>query len=726
MTANPPGADAPMSEERAERAERWPVGWVASASLSLIALVGWQRSPGWGFIAAAAAGAIAAAIGIRTTRHPRWWAGGATAMLAVALMLAAGDTLTLQKAGSDWARWSAEERENRASRVASSLASVSTRLAESAARVAADSALLARLTAAATANAQPTTAGVSPPLDTRVESALLVFQRGQLIARAGQARTVVPATGPPGIRLVDEPFYASLVARAANPDGSIDVVAVALVSAIPPADRFSRALTQTLAGRSDVASTVVESPDSTRVEEGTSVVVVPDGIRRLARVRALARSEDETRLALLQAARARTGVPLAIAALLILVASWRRPARTVHRWAVTGVLLLAIAVAPFSALSNVSPLFDASSYFAPMGGPLTANVAALLLTTALGLAVLFLTLRSGRVARLTSSRVLAAVLVVVSATLGPFILRDLSRGIALPADGVSLGLWISWQLAIALAGASVLHAGAAVGRTVLGNRRGLPPMTAPSLAIVAAVLAPVLWEAPGGWPAWYPVLWALSILALTLTRRGVALVTGAAVIAGAGATTLTWGATVRARMNLAQYDLARLSAVDENALRLLQRFASAVAAAPRQRRDQRRAAPPLRGKRTGGCRISGAARAMGFVVIGRARHRPPPGTRGGHDRGTGDHRLDRAPHPADRNSDRRGRTDDCADCGGAGGWRGDHDRGAPAHPAAPHRPVRVADRHHRFARRRTALSADARRGGRARHGGAPAGLAPAR
>ena len=198
----------------------------------------------------------------------------------------------------------------------------------------------------------------------------------------------------------------------------------------------------------------------------------------------------------------------------MLVVSWRRPARTIHRVAIAAVVLLALAVAPLSALSNVSALFDATSYFASMGGPWTANVASLLLTTSLGLALLFLTLRSGRVTRLTSSRVLAGLLVVLSATIGPFVLRDLARGIALPADGITTSLWISWQLAIALAGASVLHAGAAAGRTVLGNRRGLPAFTAPALAIVAATLAPLLWKAPGAWPAWYPALWVVAIGAI--------------------------------------------------------------------------------------------------------------------------------------------------------------------------------------------------------------------
>ncbi len=573
MTAAPLGTSSPGP--RLPRTQnRWPVAWVVSASVAVLALSAWQRSPDWPPVVVAAAAAVLAVWRTLTLAGPRLPAVAATALLSTTLILAIGETVGLSTVRRDWTRWSAEERESRATRVAANLTDIAARLSAAASGLVQDEERLRQLINERDAGAVQ----LSPPLDGQIESAVLVFRGPTLIAHTGQVRTSITHEGPPGLRLVDELFYSSLVARAVSRDGSIHVVAVALVSAIPPADRFARALTQTLADPSDVARTVIESPDSSRVEEGTTVIVVPDGTRRLARVRAMARTEGETRLALLQGARARTAVPLAISMLLVLVVSWRRPARTMQRLSVTIALLLAIAIAPLNALSNLSPLFDASSYFAAMGGPWTANVAALLLTTAIALSMLFLTLRSGRVMRVTSARWLAAAVVLISATLGPFILRDLARGIKLPADGVSTSLWIAWQLAIALAGVSVLHAGAAAGRTVLGNRRGLPSVTGPLLAIVAAVLAPVLWRAPGGWPGWYPVLWALSIGALALTRRGVALVTGAAVIAGAGATTLTWGATVRARMALAQYDLGRLSGVDENASRLLARFAGTLAA----------------------------------------------------------------------------------------------------------------------------------------------------
>lgn len=555
---------------------RFPVLWVGSASLAVLAFAAWQRSPAWPVLwVAVAASAAATWFGWRV-RQPRVWALAMAVFLFIAMGVAVDATRTISRAGRDFESWSLNEREARAKRVESSVRTIAQRLNDVANRIARDGSLLGQI------EADGASAGrrLDVPLSQSVESAVLVFRDSVLVARAGQTRTAISSRGNPGVVLRDDPFYSSLLARAISPDGRIQVVTVGLMSATPPADQFALALTQTVSGTGDFARTSVESPDSSRVEFGTTVLVVPDGPRRLARVRTTSLSEGETRVLLLQRARARTAIPLAAAMVCLLIGGWRRPARSGHRLAVTGVLLLTIAVVPLNSLSNVSSLFDAASYFAPMAGPLTANAAALLLSTALCLCMVFMLLRSARVAKFTSSMLLASIIVVVSAALGPFVLRDLSRGIALPANGVSTTLWVVWQLAIALAGASVLFVGSAAGQTVLGRRRGLPPLTAPAIALVAAVLAPVLWEAPGVWPPWYPMLWVLAIGALALTRRGAALVTGAAVIAGAGAATLTWGATVRERMNLAQYDLTRLSAVDENAFHLIERFSAVIAAEP--------------------------------------------------------------------------------------------------------------------------------------------------
>ena len=537
--------------------------------MAVLGMTAWQARPGWMFLAISGAGTVGASLLLPTVRRPRSWAMAAVALLALTVTIAVRQTLQLRAVERDWETWSANEREDRAGRVAASIGEVALVLQRAVERAARDTVAARGLSDGTLAPGQL----LAPPLQGSVESALLLFRYGQLVDRAGQTRTPIAPSEPDGIRLVEGPFHTSLIARVSSPRGDVQAVAVALIASAPPADRFARSLTQTLASRVDIARTVVESPDSAHVVPGSTVIVVPNGPERLARVRSYAYSAGETILALQQQARARTGIPLFIAVLLVLVTTWRRPAGTLERIGTAIALLCALAIAPLSALSNVSLLFTSATYFAPLGGPLTGNVAALLVTAALCLATLFTVLRDAGAMR---SRAVAVLIVVAIAALGPFLLRDLARGITLPTTGPSVKLWIAWQLGLALAGASVLLAGAAAGQAALGRLRGLPPATAPTLAICAAVLAPVLWRAPGVWPAWYPVLWVLSILGLALTRRGAALLVGAAVVAGAGAATLVWGETVRERMQLAEHDVGRISAVDENARYMLERFATAL------------------------------------------------------------------------------------------------------------------------------------------------------
>ena len=96
------------------------------------------------------------------------------------------------------------------------------------------------------------------------------------------------------------------------------------------------------------------------------------------------------------------------------------------------------------------------------------------------------------------------------------------------------------------------------------------------VAALAALLAPLLWQAPGAWPGWYPVPWAIAMGALALSRRTRALVVAAGVVAACGATTLVWGATSRKRVELADRDIERLSRVDSTALQLLERLSRDV------------------------------------------------------------------------------------------------------------------------------------------------------
>jgi signal transduction histidine kinase/PAS domain-containing protein len=523
----------------------------------LVALAWWQGAPGWGRVLAVVV-ATTAAVGVAPrVAAPRWLAWSSTGALVLATLVAVLDTQRYDRVSRAWPAWSAAEQETRANRVASALEQWGVALRADADRALAD------------------WTGAAPPSLSRpagpggAETALLAFEGGRLVARAGQLRTAVQPGREAGVRLVEGTFHSSLVAVARR--GGREVMAVGLVAAAPPADRLALSLLRALAPGADAPGvTEVESPDSSSVLPRSTVVLVPDGPRRLARVRTLPLPSEATRLELLQQARLRTGALLLVALAGWLVVAWRRPARTGHRLlAALGGLAL-VAVAPLSSLSNVSPLFDPASYFVAGGGPFTATLAGLLGTAVLGLVVCLAVLRT---AWQRPSRPLAGLLVAVIAVGGPYLLRDLARGIAWPAAGAGLGLWVGWQLALALVAACLMATGAAAGRAALGRVRGGPAAVAPLLALACAGAAPFLWESPGRWPDWFTVPWIVAITALAFTRRGGAQVVAAAVVAGSGAVTLAWGSSVRARQALAAEELARLSQTDENATRLLVRLA---------------------------------------------------------------------------------------------------------------------------------------------------------
>lgn len=537
--------------------------WVASATVAVVALASWQQEPGWGRLAVAFGGTVGAAWFLGRVRRPRTFSWITVVALMVACLLGASDTATLVSVRTDWAAWSANEREDRARRVAESVSDVAWALRSAVELAATDSGLVERARVG-----QPL--GIAPPLSPEIESAMLVFVRGVLVARAGQMHTPVTVGGTPGVVIVDGPFHTALVARSRSSDNTVEFISTALVTSAPPADRFTRTLLQTLPGTVDVAHTRIEPPDSTQLEQGETAVLVRDGAKTLARVHATTYTEGETRLALQQRARTRSSLALAVALVAFLVVTWRRPAGTGQRILAAVAVLLTVALTPLSGLSNVSSLFDPRSYFAPMAGPLSSTIVALLVTAALALAVLLFALRA---TLQRPSRPVAIGLVLAAATGGPFLLRDLARGITLPPTGAGFPLWVAWQLALALVGVTVLLAAAAAGQNALANRRGLPPAAPMLIALAGGVLAPMLWDAPGAWPRWYPVLWAAAIGCLALTRRGLAQVAAAAVVAGTGAATLTWGATVRARTALAQHDIQRIGESDLDAQRLLERFA---------------------------------------------------------------------------------------------------------------------------------------------------------
>ena len=253
---------------------------------------------------------------------------------------------------------------------------------------------------------------------------------------------------------------------------------------------------------------------------------------------------------------------------------WRATKTNPRRAAALAVGLACVGLVPLNQYSNSSRLFDPAVYFMARGGPLTGNAAALAMTSAVVLlGVLAVFRRGGR----RTSRWAAVVTTLAVAGLGPFLLRDLSRGVHTPLRGVDASLWLVWEVPLFLAAVSVLLSGAAAGAIVLGPRRGAPPWLAPLIAVAAAVLAPVVWEAPGRWPWWYSILWIVAIGLLALSRRSRRVILSASTVAALGATTLVWGRTARGRVESAEHDLASLGQPDSVAATLLQRFGLSLA-----------------------------------------------------------------------------------------------------------------------------------------------------
>jgi two-component system nitrogen regulation sensor histidine kinase NtrY len=408
---------------------------------------------------------------------------------------------------------------------------------------------------------------------------------GRLLPRGGERAVVLIADGVPrawagqlyvpldslrdSLGVAFTPFYTTLYADAER--GQRRAIATAVIHAEPPADNLAK----TLAGRV-AASSRVRGFDVVVAESGTpaeGVALYAPAGRPLLEATPLPPSPEEARLQALLTARETLSAVLAIALALLLAAVWRTTTRIAPRLLPLAFGLAAVAVLPLSTFSSASPLFDPTVYFAGIGGAFTASVAALLLSGALLLLALLILLRARVRAQ---SRWLALAIVLVLMVAGPFLLRDLARGVTSPPGGVTAGLWLGWEVALFLAATALLLGAAAAGGAAIGPSRGAPPLVAPVLATIAALLGPVALDSAGRWPPWYTVLWIVVIGALALTRRHRALVLTAASVAALGATTLTWNAGVRGRIALAERDVASLGVEEPSVRGALERFAEAL------------------------------------------------------------------------------------------------------------------------------------------------------
>ena len=409
-------------------------------------------------------------------------------------------------------------------------------------------------------------------------TSVVLYKNGLPVSWAGDPRAVPEVLrGDIGVERLR--FY--LVLYAAERRADAVAVATMVLDADPPARHLVNGLGADLARRASVGAIEFAPPGPADATGFRPWIVDGD---TLLRYRATAPTRGTAVTRQLEFARGIGGAVLAAWAVVLILVAWRRRPSLIEQLGALAAGAIVVGLVPLGALSNVSWVFDPSLYFVRIGGVTIAGLAALLLSGAL-LALAGLALR--RANPQYKSRLVPGIVLLILVPLGPFLLRALGGGISLPTAGTPTPLWLAWQLGIFLFAVVVLLGGAAAGRAWLRDDRGVDPMVGPSLAIIAAALAPRLWQPEGAWNNAYTLLWIAVIVCTALSRPTRAVLLQVGVVAALGATVLTWGGVMRRTIELATFETARLTTTDSEATQLLDRFAMQLVTqeSPRSRAD---------------------------------------------------------------------------------------------------------------------------------------------
>jgi two-component system, NtrC family, nitrogen regulation sensor histidine kinase NtrY len=368
-------------------------------------------------------------------------------------------------------------------------------------------------------------------------------------------------------------YYVVLEARRHTADGRLAVAGV-LIWAHPAVPDRGRSLAELFRERTEVGLTVYPpdtAPDSADVfdyQEPTTA-----GPRLLFSVRPVPPEQGTAKqLVYERAGRLATWLVLLVLALALSTAP-----RPLERIALLTALVWLSVRAPIGPALGMQPLFSPATFFRPLLGPLSGSAGVLALVGTL-LTVGGVWLWGLRLPRRWYGVALGGALLLAS----PYLISSLGRGITPPADGVPIGLWLSWQLALMVSAAALIVPTAALFRGASAEPRGWGHIgLGVAIALAAAVIGVLVWSPRGGWPDWYTFLWTPALLLVTLRGPRWATITGIALVAGSSAALVTWGAELAGRVQVAQRDVARLgSEADPLAVPLLERFGETLTDEP--------------------------------------------------------------------------------------------------------------------------------------------------
>jgi two-component system nitrogen regulation sensor histidine kinase NtrY len=385
---------------------------------------------------------------------------------------------------------------------------------------------------------------------------------------AGRHR-LPPHTGRDSIASRSSRYYLVLEARRHSAAGW-QAVAGVLVWAHPAVPDRGRSLAELFRSRTEVGLAVYSpgtAPNSTDVfdyKEPTD-----SGSQLLFSVQPVPPEQGEAKQeAFHQVSRAAVWLILAS-----VIAGLSLAARPVERLLLLAIVLWLAARAPVGAALELQSLFSPATFVRPLLGPLSASAGILGLVGIL-LTVFGVWLWRQRLPRRWYGVAVGAFLIFAA----PYLISHLGRGITPPGRGVSIGLWLTWQLALLVSASALIVAAAALFR---GN--GPESHTrwrvhaGVAIALAAAVIGVLVWSPRGGWPDWYTFLWTPALLLVALPAPRWTTISGIALVAGSSAALVTWGAELSGRLQAAQRDVARLGTEpDPLALPLLERLGAEI------------------------------------------------------------------------------------------------------------------------------------------------------
>ena len=522
--------------------------WLAAVAASAALGAEWMRSPGWILAAGLAVlGLVAALAAWRDGRGASGWAvRAAGAALAVALAVAAGGfTWGLGRLRDGWP----QVREREVTRASSQLQSDLGDAFGDVRRLADRAATLIGWTG------EPAFHKVEALVRERepARGIVLFDAAGRPTAWAGTLRIALSPAGPE-LSTVTTPFYLWLVARRQARGGT--AVAAVLLARASYAPKAGVALTDRFADQVGVGLHFYPPGGAPADSDLFDYVLSrpPAGGDTLFTVQPVPPEQDAA-ITDLTATGQRTAFWIMVALLFAGIVGAVRGGLPVAGAAATATAAaLGVARAPLGDAFGSDSLFSSATYYQTVLGPFSKSAGTVMLTSFVVALIACALWRRGLKPGLLSR--LAALGVTV---LAPYLLQDLARGITPPAAGVSLSLWLTWQVALVVsASALVLVAAALVRGPAAPARAGAWPFLASLLAIALAVAGLFLWEPRGAWPEWYPYLWLPALLVAIRPMPFRATLATVAVVAGSSAALLEWGTTTSGRIALAAQDMEGL------------------------------------------------------------------------------------------------------------------------------------------------------------------------